>query len=544
MSAKYIVSKFLLILFAWVLSFPVSHVFATSIYLKGGNVLVGKLPETLPVSTPKFNVKVKTNEIASFKKGNLRLKNGSVLQEATIALEELQIQTKFGNISIKVEEVEIIEDMTFMQTLDDQHETINKYLIVTNEKGVNLGDWDLPKGARLTIISEEGSYIKAMIGKDTFNLPRNGDVIRNCKIEDLTSPPEHAAGQGMQALHALKKTIAVATFKNNVPVAGGGEYALSRGMADQLNHALIKSGRFIVLSREHFEEMGAERDIFATYSNMQSGHDGTLPWAQTLITGTVTEFDPGIEQFGKGYTFTGISQNNKKAKAHVAVVIQIVDTSTGQVLASQRVEGTAEEGGSNIEVNSNLLSVVLGSVVPYGGMIPNFSTHQENFRKAPLGKATQICIDKAVQYICQKLNEEPWQGCVVKVKGKKIYINSGAFDGIKQGMTFRICEGSSLHDPNSGVNLGMDLEGVGKLKVIKVKPKFSECFLIEGYEPKIGDIVTEVDVKRVLYSSEHESGEDDDTVWVQLEKLKSEKEEGKISEEEFNNRFEELIPRR
>lgn len=422
MNTTYNRYRLFLIYFAWVILFPASHAFAIHIYLKGGNVLVGKLPETLPFSTPKYNIKVKTNEIVSFEKGILRLKNGSVLQEATIALEELQIQTKFGNISIKVEEIEIIEDMTFAQTRDDQHETINKYLIVTNENGINLGDWNLPKGARLTIVSEEGRHIKAMIGGDTFDLTRDGMVMRNFKIEDLTSPPKNAAGQGMKVLLSLKKTIAVATFNNNVPVAGGGDYALSRGMADQLNHALIKSGRFIVLSRGLFEEMAAERDIATTYSNMQQSHDGTLPWAQTLIKGTVTEFDPGIEQSGKGYTFSGIRQDNRKAKAHVAVVIQIVDTSTGQVLSSQRVEGIAEEGGSSIEVNSNLLSVVLGSFIPYGGMIPNFSTHQENFRKAPLGKATQICIDKAVQYICQKLDEEPWQGCVVKVKGKKVYI--------------------------------------------------------------------------------------------------------------------------
>ena len=534
--------RLFLTFFALAILFPISHAFGIHVYLKGGNTLVGELPETLPFSTSTYNLKIKTSEIVSFEKGRLRLKNGSVLQKATIELEELQIQTKFGNISIKVKEIEIIEEMSSVQTRNNQHKAINKYLLVTNEKGIILGDWNLPKGTRLTIVSEEGKHIKAMIGGDTFDIPRDGTIIRNFKIEDLTTPPKNAAGKEVQALPALKKTIAVATFKNNVPLAGGGEYALSRGMADQLNHALIKSGRFIVLSREHFEEMGAERDIFATYSNMQSGHDGTLPWAQTLITGTVTEFDPGIEQFGKGYSFSGMSHDNRKAKAHVAVVIQVVDASNGQVLSSQRVEGMAEEGGSSIAVNSNLLSVILGSVVPYGGMIPNFSTHQENFRKAPLGKATQICIDKAVQYICQKLDEEPWQGCVVKVKGKRIYINSGTFDGIKQGMTFRVCEGSSLHDPYSGVKLGMDLEGIGKLKVIKVKPKFSECFLIEGYEPKIGDIVTEVNIKRVLHSSEHGSGEDDDTVWVELEKLKRDKEEGKVSDEEFNTRLEELIP--
>jgi curli biogenesis system outer membrane secretion channel CsgG len=545
MATTYILYRLFLVFLVWAILFPASHVFAIHIYLKGGNVLVGKLPDTLPFSTPKFNLKVKTNEIVSFSMGNLRLKNGSVLQKAIIVLEELQVQTKFGNIAIKVEEIEIIEEKVSVPARKKEHNpTTNKYLVVTNKKGITLKNWNLSKGTRLTIVSEEGNHIKAMLGEETFDILRNGEVIRNFKIEDLTTPPKSDVGQGVQSLTALKKTIAVVSFNNSVPVAGGGEHALSRGMADQLSHALIKSGRFTVLSRELFEEMGAERDIATTYSNIQGGSDRTIPWAQILIKGDVTEFDPGVKQSGKGYSFSGLRHNNTKAYAHVVVVIQVVNTSTGQVLSSQRVEGKAEEGGASIDVNTNLLGVVLGSFVPYGGMIPNVSTHQENFRKAPLGKATQLCMDKAVKYICQTLGKEPWQGTIIKLKGGKIYINSGASEGIKTGMIFCVCQGSALNDPRSGSNLGMDLEEIGKLKVIKVKPKFSECFLIEGYKPEIGDFVIEMGNSRAVNSSEHVSGEDNDTVWVELEKLKRDKKEGKISDEEFNNLLEELVPGR
>jgi hypothetical protein len=49
---------------------------------------------------------------------------------------------------------------------------------------------------------------------------------------------------------------------------------------------------------------------------------------------------------------------------------------------------------------------------------------------------------------------------------------------------------------------------------------------------------------RAVNSSEHVYGEDDDTVWVELEKLKRDKEEGKVSDEEFNNLLEALVPGR
>lgn len=539
------VHKLFLAFFAFVIIlFPTSHTFGTYLYLKDGNVVVGKLPETLPFSTPISNLKIKTSEIVSLKKGRLRLKNGSELQNATIELEVLQIQTKVGSISINVKDIEVIEEN--LPIPDQQHKVSNKFLIVNNEDGLVLGNWNLPKGTRLTIVSEGREHVKAKIGKDTFEIPRDGAVFRNFKYEDITTPPpNNGAGQESHALTNTKKTIAVVTFENNVSMESGGEYALSRGMSAQLNHALIKSGRFIVLSRSVFEEMSAELDMATTasYSSEQGGNNVTIPWAQILIKGTITEFDPGVKQAGSGASFMGIDLENTKAEAHVALIIQIVDTATGQIIDSQRVEGKSKEGGASFSVNTSLLTAVFGAFVPGVGALPNISARKEAFKKAPLGKATQICIDNAVKHICQKFAGEFWQGSVIKLKGGKIYINAGKSEGIKTGMILCVCQGTNLLDPLSGAKLGMDLEEIGKLKVIKVFPKFSECFLIEGHKPKVGDIVTEMSTARVAYSSEHGFGKDD-TVWTKLEKLKTEKSEGKISEEEFNNLLEVLVPGR
>lgn len=538
------INKLFLFFFAFlIILFPTSHTFGTYLYLKEGNVAVGKLPETIPFSTPVSNLTIKTSEIVSFKKGRLLLKNGSELRNATIQLEMLQIQTKIGSISINVKDIEIIDQ----NPPDQQHKVSNKFLIVNNEDGVVLGNWHLPKGTRLTIVSEGREHIKAMIGKDAFDIARNGTVIRNFKYEDITTPPpNNGAGQESHALINTKKTIAVATFDNNVSMEGGGEYALSRGMSAQLNHALIKSGRFIVLSRSLFEEMSAELDMAATasYNSKQGVDNETIPWSQILIKGTVTEFDPGVKQAGSGISVMGIDLENTKGEAHVALIIQMVDTTTGQVIDSHRVEGKSKEGGAAFNVNTSLLTAALGAFVPGVGALPNISARKEAFKKAPLGKATQICIDNAVTYICQRLADELWQGSVIKLKGEKIYINSGKFEGIKVGMILCVCHGSTLLDPRSGVNLGMDLEEIGKIKVVKVHPKFSECFLIDGNKPEIGDIVTEMsNTARIADSSEY-GFEKDDTVWAKLEKLRIEKAEGRISEEEFEGLLEILIPRR
>jgi len=533
--------------FLLIILFPTSHTFGIYLHLKEGNVAVGKLPETLPFSTPISNLKIKTSEIVSFKEGRLQLKNGSMLQNATIGLEVLQVQTKVGSISINVKDIEAIEEHP--PTYYQQRKVSNKYLIVKN--AIELGNWHLPEGTRLTIVSEGRDRIKAMIGKDTFDIARNGEVFRNLKYEDITTPPSNGAAQKSYALINTKKTIAVATFDNNVSIEGEGEYYLTRGMSAQLNHSLIKSGRFVVLSRSLFEEMSAELDMAATanYSSKQGGANETIPWSQILIKGTVTEFDPGVKQTGSGISLMGVDLENTKGEAHVAIIIQIVDTATGQIIDSQRVEGKSKEGGASFNVNTGLLFASLLTLKGGGtggafSKIPDISARRETFNKAPLGKATQLCIDNAVKYICKRFADELWQGSVIKLKGGRIYINAGKFEGIKAGMMLSACQGTDLLDPLSGAKLGMDLEEIGKLKVIKVYPKFSECFLIEGYEPEIGDIVVEeMDATRVADSSEH-GFEKDDTVWTKLEKLKIERAEGRISEEEFNSLLELLVPGR
>lgn len=620
-------NKILSILAGFVTLLLSSYTFGMQIYLKNGNVLVGELTETLPFSTPKLKLDIKTDQIISFERGCLRLKNGSTFEGAVIALEECLVQTKVGIIPLKAQEIEILQGVTPVATYNPSqnlinkylevtseegvsldglylpkgtrltviseegnqrkatvagrtftllgdsevmrhfkiedfstislnpssqkavptaatynpaYETIDKYLVVTSEEGIHLEGLQLPKGTRLAVISEEGNYIKATVAGTTFSLPRDNELMRHFKKEDFSKPssnPEVAKKRPKP----LKRTVAVATLDNRVQIAGGGEYLLSRGLTDQFIHALIQSGQFTVLSRELFEEIAAEKELAITYNEMQDKNEWGTPWARILIKGSITEFDPGIEESSKSYTLLGTTSGSRKAKAHVGMIIYLVDTTTGQAIDSQRIEGWAEEGGATQEFNSQLLDAVFSRIFPYASA-PNFSMRQETFKKAPLGKATQVCIDKAVTYISQRLAKEDWQGRVVQVKGKKVYINAGNSTGIKRGMEFDVCQGENLSDPHSGVKLGTALESVGKLKVIKAHPAFAECFLIDGYEPKPGDVVTQPGTTGVSeFLEEGAIDKSDKDIWEKLESLSQQKEEGEISEEKYKEKLEELV---
>jgi len=261
----------------------------------------------------------------------------------------------------------------------------------------------------------------------------------------------------------LKKTVAVFEFTND---SGYGSYAnLGDDFSMQLSDALIKSGQFIVLTRQDLDVVIAEQDLASSsrFAKSNTAKIGKAIPAQILIKGKITEFEERTSGGGQGLSLYGVSIGSKSASAHVAVIIQIIDTTTGQILDSERVEGKAKSGGLSIG---------------YSGA---FSLGSSSFKKTPLGKATQIAIDKAVVYVGQRLSRQPWQGKVVTVKDGTVFINAGTGAGIAEGMKFAVYrQGESLIDPDTGIDLGSENTKIADISVTEAQEKFSKAKILNS----------------------------------------------------------------
>lgn len=271
----------------------------------------------------------------------------------------------------------------------------------------------------------------------------------------------------------LKKLIAVSNFENKTSYKG--QVSLDDGMADQLTDALIQSGQFIVLERQTLSDVMGEQDLAASGRAAKSttAKTGAITSAQILVKGTITEFEEQSAGSGMGIGIKEFGLGTKRSEAHVGIIIRLIDTTTGQVLDSKRVEGKAEAGG-------------LSWGAKVGGVV--FGT--EGFSKTPLGKAVQIAIDNAVAYIAEKMKFTPFQGRVVTVKEGVIYISAGANTGVNVGDTFAVySKGEELIDPETGEILGSEEERIGSVKVIEVKEKFSKVVALDGKGFKSGDII-------------------------------------------------------
>lgn len=276
---------------------------------------------------------------------------------------------------------------------------------------------------------------------------------------------------------SLKKIVAVSRFENKT--SWRGQVSIDDGLAEQLTDALMQSGRFVVMERKAVADVIGEQD-FADSGRVQkakSAQTGKLVGAQVLVMGTITEFEQKSAGSASGVGIGGFRVGNKKEEAHVGLIVRLVDTTTGEVIASERVEGKAEAGGVKFGVNR-------------GGV--QFGT--QGFDKTPMGKAVQMAIDDAVSKIAAGLKDVPFEARVIKVNSDdEILISGGEKTGMAPGDTFTLYSaGEDLVDPFTGESLGTELEKQGTVKVVSVQEKYAKAATtapIPGMKP--GDIVKE-----------------------------------------------------
>ena len=279
------------------------------------------------------------------------------------------------------------------------------------------------------------------------------------------------------AATALKKTVAVFDFKNDSGFKA--KIGLGKDFSMQLSDALIQSGKFIVLSRKDLDVVMAEQDLARTgrFAKSASAKTGKILPAQILIKGQITEFEEKASGGGQGLSIKGFSIGAKKSSAHVAVIIQLVDSTTGEIVDSQRVEGEAKAGGLSF------------------GYSGDFCINTSNFKKTPLGKAVQIAIDKATVYIARKMSDVPWKGKIILMKEDgTIFVNSGENAGVASGTVFSVYrEGEPLIDPDTGIELGRDSRKIAEIKIMEVQDKFSKARVLGVIQVPIekGDVVLE-----------------------------------------------------
>lgn len=288
------------------------------------------------------------------------------------------------------------------------------------------------------------------------------------------APPVASAPVG------LKRTIAVESF-GGAEVFGG--LVAGDGLSALLTDLLVADGRFVVVERSALAGIQSEQQLGqsgSTTSETAAG-SGKLIGASYLIRGAVTAYNPnagggGVRMGGiPGGSALGLGAGMQGRKTTVTVSLRLIDTTTGQVVATTSGDGVAK----TTEMDAGLVDLNNGATL---GLT--------RLKGTAMGKAAEDAMRKALAKIVLDTQRSPWTGLVVDVRSDTVILNAGADQNVTAGMTFGVYRrGETLTDPGTGEVLDVDIQRLGSVQVETVREKVSIARIVEGQSPQRGDLL-------------------------------------------------------
>ena len=276
----------------------------------------------------------------------------------------------------------------------------------------------------------------------------------------LVLPFQAAAESG-----GLRYTIGVTKFENRA--GWRGHWDIGDAWGTVLTDLLNGSGKFIVLAESDMRGAAlAEQDLGQSGRTAGGGKTpvvGQLTPAQILVKGAITHVQHNTGGGGGGIRVKGFKVGGKKGKSEINVTIYMVDSTTGQVLASKSVVGVAKQKGARVGYSSYDWGASFGG--------------QKNDN---LGLAIADASQQAVDFMVGQLGNVAWSGSVVMVKNGKVYVNRGTREGVSSGQQFVVGTKEVIRDPDTGEVLDESVNEIARLQVDTVKEKLSICSVTSG----------------------------------------------------------------
>ena len=302
-----------------------------------------------------------------------------------------------------------------------------------------------------------------------------------------------------------KKRVAVidfdyATVQSQVSSMFGTNKDIGKGIVDLLVDKLVSDGVFSVIERNALDKITAEQN----FSNSDRADPnsaskiGRILGVDAIIVGSITQFgrDDKSTSVGGGALGNvtgrfGIGGVNKtSSNAVVQITSRIINTTTGEILASVTAKGQSTRSGAG-------LLGAGGSVYgPEAGL--GIDMRSKNFGNTILGEAITKCVADLGSQLDFKAGALPTN--VVQVSGLvadvspdgTIIINIGSRAGVKVGDLLDIKrEGRVIRDPATGKALRSIGDAVGSLTITEVDDGSAVGKFVGGGGPaKVGDAVS------------------------------------------------------
>lgn len=273
------------------------------------------------------------------------------------------------------------------------------------------------------------------------------------------------AVQAQEAAGGLRYSVTVTQFENNS--GWSGQWNLGDAWDTVLTDMLNQTGKFIVLGETDMRYAAMDEQDFAASGRTAQGKKapvtGQMTPAQILVKGAITHAQGTTGSGGGGVRIKGFRIGGGGGKGEVNATIYMVDSTTGQVLASKSVVGTHKRSSMNV-----------------GYATGNWGANFGGNKNDNVGLAVEDACAEAVAFLLDQLPGIPWTGTVVMVKGDKVYLNRGEREGVGVGQTFTVGEVEVIRDPDTGEVLDESMTETARLSVVQVKEKLSIANVTSG----------------------------------------------------------------
>ncbi len=283
---------------------------------------------------------------------------------------------------------------------------------------------------------------------------------------------------GLPSYSGVKHAITVLPPKYTAVVTYTGD--LSQNIGSMLESALYDTDRFVLVDRDRIDDTLMEQDLQANGRSAAASdvaQTGLIRSAKYLAEVEITDVEGAESGKSGGVSIGGFRIGGSGGNAQITTIVKVIDSTTGEIVAKERVVGEAGRKGLNI-----------------GYASANWGADVGGFTKTPLGEAAYDNVVQATRFLAKQFEDFSLEGAVVTVSGDRIIINRGSNYNLSPGQKFVIQEkGELLTDPTTGEILER-IEGqvISEIEVTKVSDKISYAKLTDGEMPAKGDIVVAV----------------------------------------------------
>lgn len=200
-------------------------------------------------------------------------------------------------------------------------------------------------------------------------------------------------GPAPASAQSSRPTVAILDFDyGTIQPWWEGTWDIGNGISDMLVDALLEDGSYRLIERKRLDAILAEQN----FSNSERADPSAATIAKVgkalgvkyIVTGSITKFglekkNIGVGGSGWGGGKFGVGRvGTEKGKGQVAITARMIDTTTGEIMASAKGEGVSTRSGLALGGGGG------GGAGGSGGI----SMGSSDYRQTVMGEATELAV--------------------------------------------------------------------------------------------------------------------------------------------------------